>query len=141
MDATKLSTLPHDPTSLDTYLDHLTALRVSARNLPEEQTAAILRAIPPEYADLVKNVMQEFADREASLAAEISTAEADIKRLVLDTGASAYGTYLQAILTAPRVTYDAKALDVYSLSHPEILPYRKVGEPSVTIRARSMRKS
>lgn len=141
MDATKLTISSQDPTSLDTYLDHLSALRVSYLNLPTEKASAILRALPPEYADLVQSIMQEFTDREASLTTEISTAEADIKRLVLLTGASAHGTYLQATLNAPRVTWDNKALQVYSTLHPEILPYRKVGEPSVTIRARTMRKA
>jgi hypothetical protein len=49
------------------------------------------------------------------------------------------GTYLQLILQPPRVTWDNKSMAVYASLHPEVLAYRKVGEPSVQIRARSLR--
>jgi hypothetical protein len=49
--------------------------------------------------------------------------------------------YLQALIMAPRVTWDNKAMQVYSTLHPEVLAYRKVGEPSVQIRARSAKRS
>lgn len=55
MDAAKLTTSTQDPTSLDTYLDHLSALRVSYLNLPTEKEAAILRALPREYMVLANH--------------------------------------------------------------------------------------
>jgi hypothetical protein len=58
----------------------------------------------------------------------------------LATGAGANGTYLQALIVAPRITWDTKALQVYGTLHPEVLEYRRVGEPSVQIRARSLKR-
>ena len=39
------------------------------------------------------------------------------------------------------MVWDNKAMHVYSTLHPEVLAYRKVGEPSVQIRARSAKRS
>jgi len=47
---------------------------------------------------------------------------------------------LQATITAPRITWDTKGMAAYSALHPDVLAYRKVGEPSVQIRARSQRR-
>ena len=60
---------------------------------------------------------------------------------VTETGATAQGTYLQAITTAPRVTWDNKGMAAYATLHPDVLVYRKVGEPSVQIRARSAHRA
>ena len=46
---------------------------------------------------------------------------------------------LQATIMAPQITWDTKGMAAYSALHPDVLAYHKVGEPSVTIRARSQR--
>jgi len=71
--------------------------------------------------------------------AEIAQAEAAIKESILTTGASAHGAYLQALIIAPRVTWDNKGMATYAALHPDVLAYRKAGEPSVQIRARSLK--
>jgi hypothetical protein len=131
---------PSDET-LREHLDQLATLRAEFTDLPTTKLAAILRHLSPEDAERVAAIAREFDEREAALKAEIAQREASIKELVLLTRATATGTYLQAVIVAPRVTWDTKALQVYSALHPEILPYRKVGEPSVTIRARGLRKA
>lgn len=121
-------------------LDTLSAMRVEQANLPDAKIAAILHQLDPDTAARVQAIVTEFDEREASLTAEIAQQEAAIKEYVLATGATAQGTYLQALIMAPRVTWDTKALQVYGTLHPEVLAYRKVGEPSVQIRARSSRR-
>jgi hypothetical protein len=118
------------------HLDTLSALRVEHQGLPDQKLAAILQQLDPVTAERVQAIVREFDEREAQLTAEIAQAEAAIKSWVLETGAGAHGTYLQAIIVAPRITWDTKAMQVYATMHPEVLAYQKVGEPSVQIRAR-----
>ena len=49
-------------------------------------------------------------------------------------GESLRGSTYQAIYTRGRVTWDAAAMNEYSRDHPEVLPFRKEGQPSVTLR-------
>src|SRR5215831_16565150 len=121
-------------------LDALSSLRAEYQDLPSTRLAAILALLSPDDAERVQATWREFDEREGQLKEEIAQQEAAIKEQVLATGATAEGTYLQAIVVAPRITWDTKALNVYGTLHPEILAYRKVGEPSVTIRARGQRR-
>ena len=90
--------------NIGTMLDTLSALRVEQAGLPDAKLAAILHQLDPETATRVQSIITEFEAREAELTAEIAQAEAAIKQHVLETGATAQGTYLQAIITAPRIT-------------------------------------
>ena len=109
--------------------------------LPDAKIAAILHQLDPDTAARVQAIVTEFDEQEASLKADIAQQEAAMKQYVLETGAGANGTYLQALIMAPRITWDTKAMQVYATLHPEVLAYRKVGEPSVQIRARSLKHS
>lgn len=84
---------------------------------------------------------QQMADIEAELTSTIqpaqalaATIEAEVKAEVLKIGASVKGAHMQAVWSKPRVSWDTKALDGYSAAHPELLAFRKEGEPSVSIR-------
>ena len=44
-------------------------------------------------------------------------------------------------IMAPRITWDKHGMAVYSALHPDVLDHRKVGEPSIQIRARSQRRA
>jgi len=65
-------------------------------------------------------------------------AVADTERQVLDLtlclGETVKGDALMAVWTRPRVSWDVKSLDGYAAAHPEILPFRHTGQPSVSIR-------
>ena len=121
-------------------LDTLSAQRVEFTSLPDNLIAAIVYHLSPDDAARVKAIVREFRDREAQLKQEIADTEAAVKAAVLETGASAYGAHLQATIIAPRVTWDTKGMAVYAALHPDVLAYRKVGEPSVQIRARGQRR-
>jgi hypothetical protein len=99
---------------IETMLDTLSAARVEHANLPVAKIAAILHQLDPETAERVQGIITEFDEREAQLTAEIAPQEAAIKEYVLATGAGANGTYLQALIMAPRITWDNKAMHVYS---------------------------
>src|SRR5215475_14020623 len=103
-----------DPTNVHQLLDTLSAQRVEAAGLHDAMLAAILRNLPPDDAARVQAIVQEFTEREAELKAAIATSEAQVKEAVLASGASAQGTYLQALIQAPRVTWENKAMAVYA---------------------------
>lgn len=64
----------------------------------------------------------------------IDSLTAEIKAEVVGMGATVKGDHLQAVWTKGRVSWDTKALDGYAAGHPELLPFRKEGDPSVSIR-------
>ena len=129
-----------DIADLAPMLNGLSAQRVELTALPDAMIAAILHQLAPDDAARAQAIVQEFRDREAQLKQEIADTEAAVKAAVLETGASAYGAHLQATIIAPRVTWDTKGMAVYAALHPDVLAYRKVGEPSVQIRARGQRR-
>ena len=129
-----------DVHSLGPMLDTLSQQRVELTELPDAMIAAILHQLSPDDAARVQAIVLEFRAREAELKHEIEQTEAAVRAAALATGASAVGTHLQASILAPRITWDTKGMAAYSALHPDVLVYRKVGEPSVQIRARSQRR-
>jgi hypothetical protein len=90
--------------------------------------------IPPEVRQAIDslNTERKLAYEAAQLG--IDTLTAEIKTAVIAAGATVKGAHLQAVWTKGRVSWDTKALEGYAAGHPEVLPFRKEGEPSVTIR-------
>ena len=85
---------------------------------------AELDALDAEYKPLIE-----------STETRIAALETEIKDAVINQGESVKGGRISAIYAKGRVTWDQKELDRYADSHPEIMPYRKVGQPSVSLRA------
>lgn len=114
-------------------LDELASLQASAAVLRldyRDRRAEILSAIQPQLDDLDRELKPglEAADlKEAQL-------QDEIKALVIGQGESVKGAKLHAVYAPGRVTWDTKRLDGFSLAHPELASFRKVGAPSVTIR-------
>ena len=70
--------------------------------------------------------------------ATVTALEAEIRAEVLANGPEVKypkGAHLQAFWVRGRESWDAKALDKWAVIHTEITAFRKVGEPSVTIRS------
>ena len=63
----------------------------------------------------------------------IGVLESEVKTAVLSHGASVKGAYT-AVFYKGRVSWDTKALNGYAAAHPEIEQFRKVGNPTVSIR-------
>jgi Tfp pilus assembly protein PilO len=121
-------------------LDRLAQTRTQRANLTAEKQAAIDRVVTPEIKAQLDAIEQEFTETEKDLDFAMASLEAEIKATVLEHGVSATGTHLQAAWTKGRVTWDTRALDIYSTLHPEIRPYRKEGEPFVVIRTSPARE-
>ena len=65
----------------------------------------------------------------------IESLTTDIKSLTLDRRVSEKGSRLHAVYAKGRETWDSKGLGGYAVAHPEINSFKKVGSPSVSIRA------
>jgi predicted transcriptional regulator len=76
----------------------------------------------------------EFSNKTEAVNKNIAALEAEIKQAVITHGASVKGSVLHAVFAKGRVSWDTKSLDGYAAAHPELLSFRKEGDPSVSIR-------
>lgn len=98
------------------------------------------------FDELRKSVLTpEIQQQLADIAAEETTAldalkdgidglTEEIKNEVLSAGVTVKGDYMMAVYNKGRVSWDTKGLDGFAIAHPEMAAFRKVGEPSITLR-------
>lgn len=73
------------------------------------------------------------AHMQAESAAAIKLQD-EIKTAVLHYEQTIRGTQLQAVWSTGRTSWNSKALDGYSVAHPEMLQFKSVGTPTVSFR-------
>ena len=93
-----------------------------------KKVQAELDALEAEYQPLI-----EAAEGNAS------TLEAEIKNDVLLCGQTVSSDFYQAVYVKGRVSWDTEGINEYAVVHPDVLQYRKEGQPSVTIRTAGKR--
>lgn len=96
----------------------------------EAKRAEILRSVQAELDAL----QAEYEPLLESAQARAKALEAEIKKAVLEYGATVKGSAYQAVYVRGRVTWDNQKLERYAQEHPEILVWRREGEPSVALR-------
>ena len=99
-----------------------------------EKQALIDAIYTAEIKARVAEIEAEFAGKTEGVNTNIATLEAEIKQAVLEHGASVKGLFFHAVFSKGRVSWDTKSLDGYATAHPELLSFRKEGEPSVSLR-------
>ena len=99
-----------------------------------EKQALLDEIYTAEIKARMAEIEAEFATKTEGVAANIAALEAEIKRAVVAHGASVKGSVFHAVFAKGRVSWDTKSLDGYATAHPELLAFRKEGEPSVSIR-------
>ena len=65
---------------------------------------------------------------------QIAVMKMQIQQAVLEIGKTVRGSALMAVYSKGRVTWDTRALDGFAAAYPELLPFRRQGEASVTFR-------
>ena len=60
--------------------------------------------------------------------------EMEIQEEVTSVGKSVKGTFINAVYTKPRITWETDKIEGYAVDHPEIAQFRKVGRASVSFR-------
>jgi hypothetical protein len=114
-------------------LERLADLRAAedvARMDYEAKRAEILKKVQAE----LDAVEAEFQPVLEGAAANATALEAEIRNDVLLRGESLRGGVYQAIYMKGRVSWDNQGISGYAEAHPEILTFRKEGQPSVSLR-------
>jgi hypothetical protein len=114
-------------------LDQLANFQAQRDVLELEKQSLIDQLIPPEIKDRIAEIKAEFTGKREAVEDNIAALEADIREQVIRQGASAKSTFLRVVYHSGRVTWNTKSLDAYARARPEILEFRKQGQPFVTI--------
>jgi hypothetical protein len=114
-------------------LDRLADLRSSIDLLRLDYEAKKNAILAPVLNDLTA-LDAEYQPTIDQAQANVAELEAEIKTAVIGHGATVKGGFYQAIYSAGRVSYDPRALDAFAKARPEILDFRRRGEPSVSLR-------
>ena len=117
---------------LDALADY--KAQVDALNLQKQD--AINAVLTPEIRAEVADIEAEFAGKAEGAQENINALTADIKFMVIEHGGTVKGEFLMAVRNKGRTTWDSKKLAGYAAAHPEIEQFKKVGNPTVTIRAK-----
>lgn len=119
-----------DVTQLLIQYGDLTAHQDALRLSIEAKRAEIMRIIKDDLDALEAETAPQFSAIQDAIAAITEEIKAETAR----GGQSIKGDRFQAVYTKGRVAWDTKALEGYAAAHPEIQQFKKVGEPSVSIR-------
>ena len=121
------------PLELAGHLAQLIASRAAANAAKAEHAtrrAAVLDRVKPELDALDA----EFAGRLADTGIEAARTEVEARKGILVYGASFRHSGVHAVYCRGRVSWDAKGLEGYAEVHPDVREFRRVGEPSVSLR-------
>lgn len=99
-----------------------------------DKKRAIDELLGPELIQALADINLEYGQMEDAAQESISELEAEIKADVVAAGESVKAERISAVFMNGRVSWDTKALDGYMAAHPEIERFRKVGNPSVSLR-------
>jgi len=115
-------------------LDRLAELHRLKEALDQDKQTLIDQVLTPEVKARLEEIEAEFGQKAGAADTSIETLEEAIKSETLAHGESVRGAAFQAVWTKGRQSWDAKGLTAYSESHPDLIQFRKEGEPSVAIR-------
>ncbi|MFA5379724.1 MAG: hypothetical protein WC455_28455 [Dehalococcoidia bacterium] len=120
-------TIQDDLNKLDDMNVTLDAIRLDKRRKIEA-------AMPEEVRQAIRDIEEEYASVENAASETIAALRKEIVDAVIKNGETVKGAHLQAVYVKGRTSWDTKALDGFAAAHPEIGQFKKIGEPSVSIR-------
>ena len=112
----------------------LAAYRDDVEKLATEKKELIESVLPDEIKKQLADIDAEFNNRQTAVNMAIDSLESEIKLDVINLGKTVPGKFLMAVYNKARVTWDSKGLEGFMIAHPEIIAFRKEGDPTVTIR-------
>lgn len=121
-------------TTITEQLDRLAEMQAQLDNIKAHYESLRKSIIPAEIQAQLDEIDAEQATSLETAQQGIDTLTEAIKQAVIAEGATVKGAYLQAVYTKGRETWDGKSLTGYAAAHPEVLAFRKIGEPSVSLR-------
>lgn len=87
-----------------------------------------------EIRTKIAEIDAEFADPARTLQTNIDALEAEVKKEIITLGESVKGEHLQCCFTKPRVSWNEDGLEGLMITFPDIKKFRKIGNPSASIR-------
>jgi hypothetical protein len=120
--------------SIAEKLNRLADFHAQREGMQADKQALIDKVLSPEIKARLAEIEAEFSSKGEAVEANIGTLEAEIKAEALAHGETVKASRLQAIWNKGRQSWDDKGLSAYAEKHPEVLQFRKQGEPSITIR-------
>ncbi len=115
-------------------LERLSDLYVQREALDGEKQKLVDQILPPEVKARLAEIEAEFGQKTEAANANIEALEAAIKADTLALGETVRGAAFQAVWNKGRQSWDSKGLTAYAEANPEVLQFRKEGEPTVTLR-------
>lgn len=121
-------------TDIYAKIERFSDIEVGIDLAKREKEALLDGILTPEIKEKIAELDAEFQPKIDQLILERELLEAEIKAEVLVASRTIKGTYHNFTWNKPKVSWDTKALDVYAMAHPEILQFRKEGDPYVSVR-------
>lgn len=129
---------------LNDYISTYEVSKNDRKNILDSMKQDLINAVlTPEIMAKVEEINAEFQSKYEALEndemfvsrkAEYDALADEVKKEVVAAGQTIKGSCLMAVYAKGRVSWDTKGLDGYVVAHPEVETFRKVGEPSVSIR-------
>jgi hypothetical protein len=120
--------------TIDAQLAELAELQRRHAALTQAHAQDRQAALPPRVQARLQDLEGLYAPQLATLALAIAARTTQVKALILKHRHSVKGHGLLAVCVPGRAAWDDHALQGFAAVHPEILPFRTVGAPSVSVR-------
>lgn len=122
-------------TSLEDNVQKLREIDNSIENYPTIMGDILCNHVPDNVKDKIRTMVTDMFGTLAQIKT-VREAQAEVvKSAMLASGDKSYeGNGYRINVMPGRVSWDGKKLDGYMAAHPEITPFRKVGNPFVTIK-------
>jgi hypothetical protein len=114
-------------------LDQLANFQAQRDVLNLQKRELVDQILTEEIKARLEEIEAEFAIRMEAVEENIALLEGEIRNEVIQHGATVKGTFLRAVWNKGRVSWDTRGIERYAQSHPEVLDFRKQGNPYVSI--------
>jgi uncharacterized protein YifE (UPF0438 family) len=91
-------------------------------------------AILAQVREQLEGVDAQYAERLRTVSDAAANCEEELRALLLDLKHSVTLAGIRAVYVSGRVTYDSKRLEAYAETHPEVREFRKLSNPTVSLR-------
>jgi hypothetical protein len=115
-------------------LDRLSRLYEQKQKYSSEKQEIINGLITPEIKAKIDEVEAEFKQQEEIIIKSIDSLESEIKADTAKFGSTVRSSGFMAVWSKGRITWDTKGLTSFAGSHPEVLEYKREGNPIVSVR-------
>lgn len=115
-------------------LDKLADMYAQEDVIRLEKQKIIDSILTDEIKEKITEIEDEFKLQTEGLQNNIAALESEIKKDVVAIAESVKGEHLQAVYNKGRVSWDDKGLEGLMITFPDIVKFRRAGNPSVSIR-------